>query len=323
MLAALAVAQDPHDPLAGLEVRDVPDPEAPDGWAPVRVAASSLNLHDVWTLRGVGHPAERLPMILGCEAAGMTADGRRVMVHPVFGSAERGHGDETFDPQRSILSEIHQGGLAEIVVVPEANIVPIPDWLSFADAASIGVAWATAYRMLFTRARVSAGDTVLVQGALGGVASAAIAIAAAAGVRVWATSRSEEGRAFAFELGAESVFEPGARLPERVDVVIETVGKATWAHSLKSLRPGGVVVIAGATSGPDAAADLARVFYQQLSVVGSTMSTRGELESLIEFLGRTGVRPRIDRVVPLERVREGFEALIAGGVRGKIVVEPT
>lgn len=318
MLAAYAARIDPDDPLSGLEIGDRPAPEPPDGWAVVTVRAASLNHHDLWSLRGVGLPADRLPMILGCDAAGLDEDGNEVVVHAVI-SDPAWRGDETFDPKRSLLSERFQGALAEQVAVPRANLVPKPAGLSFEEAACLPTAWLTAYRMLFTRGGVVPGQTVLVQGAGGGVATALIVLAKAAGVRVWATSRSAEKRARAVALGADQAFEPGARMPARVDAVMETVGKATWSHSAKSLKPGGVIVVSGATSGEPSAAELTRIFFLQLSVVGSTMGTRDELERLIAFCTTTGVRPVIDATMPLAEARAGFEAMAAGDLVGKIV----
>jgi NADPH:quinone reductase-like Zn-dependent oxidoreductase len=173
--------------------------------------------------------------------------------------------------------------------------------------------------MLFDRAPIGPGATGLVQGAGGGVATALIGLGRAAGYRMWATSRSEAKRARALDLGADQVFETGARLPERVDAVMETVGEATWAHSLRSLKPGGAIVISGATSGAVPPADLARVFFLQLSVIGSTMGTRDELARLVTFCEQTGMRPLIDRAMPLTQARVGFEAMIGGDVFGKVV----
>src|SRR4051812_12356977 len=221
MLAATATAFSTDDPLAGLELGERPEPDVPGGWARVTVKAASLNHHDLWSLRGVGLREEQLPMILGTDAAGVDDEGNEVVVHGVVVS-EGWTGDETFDPRRSLLSERHQGTLAEQVAVPRRNLVPKPAELSFEEAACLPTAWLTAYRMLFTRGAVKPGQTVLVQGAGGGVATAAIALGRAAGVRVWATSRSEDKRAKAQELGADQVFDAGARLPERVDAVIET-----------------------------------------------------------------------------------------------------
>lgn len=206
--------------------------------------------------------------------------------------------------------------------MPRRNLVPKPAELSFEEAACLPTAWLTAYRMLFDKAGLQPGSSVLVQGAGGGVATAAIALASAAGFRVYATSRSEAKRERAQELGADAVLETGARLPERVDAVIETVGQATWSHSLKSLRPGGRVVVSGATSGQVPPAELNRVFFLQLQVVGSTMGTRDQLERLARFLVKTGTKPLIDRTLPLSQAREGFAAMETGDLFGKVVFTP-
>jgi NADPH:quinone reductase-like Zn-dependent oxidoreductase len=321
MLAAFATAADPDEPLAALAVGERAEPEAPEGWVVVQVRAASLNHHDVWSLRGVGLARERLPMILGCDAAGVDPEGNEVIVHAVIGDPDW-RGDETLDLRRTLLSELHQGTFAERVAVPARNLVRKPAALSFEQAACLPTAWLTAYRMLFVKSGLRPGQTVLVQGAAGGVASAAIALARAAGLRVWATSREQRKRAFALELGAHEAFESGARLPERVDAVIETVGAATWSHSIRSLKPGGRIVVAGATSGPQPPAELAHVFFRQLEVVGSTMGTRQELEALVALLELTGLRPPIDRTLPLADAAEGFAALVAGDVLGKIVLAP-
>jgi NADPH:quinone reductase-like Zn-dependent oxidoreductase len=319
VLAVTAAAADPDAPLDGLVVGERPEPAPAEGWTTVRVRAASLNHHDLWTLRGVGIDPGRLPIVLGCDAAGVDEEGREVVVHSVISSPDW-RGDETLDPRRSLLSEVHDGTLAEQVSVPRRNVVPKPPALSFEEAACLPTAWLTAYRMIFTNAAVEPGSTLLVQGAGGGVATALVALARAAGYRVWVTSRSEEKRARAVELGAHEAFEPGARLPERVDAVMETVGAATWSHSLRSLRPGGTLVVSGATSGAEPPAELNRVFFLQLRVVGSTMGTRDELERLARFCDVTGVRPLIDTVVPLADARTGFEQLAAGDVFGKIVL---
>jgi NADPH:quinone reductase-like Zn-dependent oxidoreductase len=321
MLAVYASRTDADDPLSALEVGDRPDPEPPEGWTTVDVKAASLNHHDLWSLRGVGLPEERLPMILGCDAAGVDADGNEVIVHSVIAS-DGWRGDETLDPKRSLLSELHQGALAEKVAVPRGNLVPKPEALSFEEASCLPTAWLTAYRMLFVKAGVRPGDTILIQGAGGGVASAAIVLARQAGLRVWVTSRDAARGEKAKELGAHEAFESGARLPERVDAVLETVGEATWKHSLRALRPGGTLVVSGSTSGPNPPADLQRVFFLQLNVIGSTMGTRDELQQLARLCETSGVRPQIDRVMPLAEARDGFVALAAGDVFGKIVFTP-
>ncbi len=320
MFAVSATRLDPEQPLSGLELGERPEPEVPDGWTTVQVRAASLNHHDLWTLRGVGITPDRLPMILGCDAAGIDADGHEVVVHAVLGDPAAGGGDETMDPKRSLLSEVHPGTFAERVAVPRRNLVPKPAALSFEEAACLPTAWLTAYRMLFTRSGLRPGDTVLVQGAGGGVATALIVLARAGGLRVWATSRDEAKRARALELGAHAVFESGGRLPERVDVVMETVGAVTWAHSLRSLRPGGRIVVSGATSGFNPPAELSRVYFQQLSVVGSTMGTREELARLIRLCETDGVRPLIDSTYDLRDATSAFERLAKGDVFGKLVL---
>jgi NADPH:quinone reductase-like Zn-dependent oxidoreductase len=319
MFAVTAARFDADNPLAGLELGDHAEPVPPDGWTTVTVRATALNHHDVWSLRGVGLSADRLPMILGCDASGVDEDGNEVVVHAVIGDPAAGGGDETLDPARSLLSERYNGTFAERVTVPRRNLVPKPEALSFADAACLPTAYLTAYRMLFDRAPIAAGATVLVQGAGGGVATALVQLGSAAGYRMWVTSRSEAKRARALELGADQAFETGARLPERVDAVMETVGEATWGHSLRSLKPGGAIVICGATSGAMPPADLNRVFFLQLSVIGSTMGTRDELARLTEFCEDKAVRPLIDRTMPLTQAADGFAAMIAGDLFGKVV----
>ncbi len=322
MFAVYADRFSKDDPISALQVGERPDPAdlgVPDGWTTVTVKAASLNHHDLFSLRGVGLREEALPMILGCDAAGYDEDGNEVVVHAVI-SDPAWTGDETLDPRRSLLSERYQGTFADRVAVPRRNVVPKPSSLSFEEAACLPTAWLTAYRMLFTRGDLRAGETVLVQGAGGGVATAVITLARAAGLRVLATSRDESKRARALELGAHEVFESGARLPVKVDAVMETVGKATWSHSIRSLRPGGRIVTSGTTSGPDVDdAELTRIFFLQLSVVGSTMGTRAELASLVALLDASGARPLIDRTLPMAEARAGFTAMLEGEQFGKIV----
>lgn len=319
MFAVYAESFSSDNPLSGLVLGERPDPVAPDGWTTVTVKAAALNHHDLWTLKGVGLKADRLPMTLGCDAAGVDEDGNEVVVHAVISSPDWS-GDETFDPSRTLLSELHQGTFAERVIVPRRNVVAKPASMSFSEAACLPTAWLTAYRMLFTQGQMKAGETVLVQGAGGGVATALITLARAAGLRVLATSRDQTKRTRALEIGAHEVFESGARLPVKVDAVMETVGRATWSHSIRSLRPGGRIVVSGTTSGPHLDdAEMTRIFFLQLSVIGSTMGTRDELASLVALLDATGARPLIDSEIPLTDARRGFEAMAAGDVFGKIV----
>jgi NADPH:quinone reductase-like Zn-dependent oxidoreductase len=319
MYAAYAKSQDAQEPLSGLGLGEQPEPDVPDGWALVEVRAASLNHHDLWSLKGIGLPAERLPMILGCDAAGVDQDGNDVIVHAVI-SSPGWTGDETLDPRRSLLSERYQGTFAEKVAVPRANLVPKPAALSFEEAACLPTAWLTAYRMLFVQSGLRPGDRVLIQGAGGGVASALIVLAKAGGFRVTTTSRDEAKLERARSLGADEAVPAGSRLSERVDAVMETVGAATWSHSLRSLRPGGTVVISGATSGADPdLTELNRVFFLQLRIQGSTMGTRQELAALGSFLELSGVRPLLDSTMPLDQAADGFEAMERGDIFGKIV----
>lgn len=320
MFAVTAASTDMKNPLAGLVLGQHPDPQPREGWTRVKVKAAALNHHDIWTLRGVGIDPARLPIVLGCDAAGIDeSTGQDVIVHAVVGDSAV-EGDETLDPGRSLLSEKYDGTLADYVLVPTRNVIAKPAFLSWEEAACLPTSWLTAYRMLFTRGSVKPGETILVQGAGGGVATALIALASRAGIRVWATSRSEDKRARAAALGAHAVFESGARLPERVDAVFETVGEATWSHSLKSLKPGGRIVVSGSTSGPNPPADLARVFFTQLSVIGSTMGTIGELRRLVSMLEATGVRPLIDTVYSMQNAKEAFARMESGDLFGKLVL---
>ncbi len=318
MLAAYASSINPDDPLTGLTVGDLPEPPTPEDWVTVEVRASSLNHHDLWSLRGVGLAAGRLPMILGCDAAGVDPEGNEVVVHAVIG--DPAIGDETMDPSRTLLSEKWPGTLAERVRVPRRNLVPKPAELSFTEAACLPTAWLTAYRMLRVRGRLPEGGSVLVQGAGGGVATAAVVLGRALGARVYATSRDPGKRERIAALGA-TAFEPGARLPERVDVVIETVGAATFEHSLKCTTPGGRIVVSGATAGHLATVDLRRVYFLQLEILGSTMGTRDELAALLSLCATEGIRPLVDSEYGFSAVRKAFEQLESGDVFGKLVLD--
>jgi len=314
MRAAYASAINPDDPLAGLTVGELPDPTPEEGWVSVEVRASALNHHDLWSLRGVGLPAERLPMILGCDAAGVDDAGNEVVVFPVLLDPHDARGF-------SLLSERHPGTLADRVAVPRENLIPKPTGVSFTDAACLPTAWLTAYQML-NKGRVGEADAVLVQGAGGGVATAAVVLAAGFGKRVYASSRDPEKRERIAALGATAV-EPGARLPERVDLVIETVGAATFDHSLKCCAPNGRIVVSGATGGNLATVDLRRVFAFRLEILGSSMGTPDELAALLDLVANGTVKPVIDGVLGFDQVREGFERLRSGRVFGKVVFDHT
>lgn len=318
MHAIYAAGVDPANPLSVLEIGDVEPKPTPEDWVDVEVRAMSLNHHDVWALKGQALREEQVPMILGTDAAGVGPDGTAVVVHAVIGTPVRG--DETLDPKRSLLSEVYSGTFAEKVRVPATNLIALPEGMSFEEASCLPTAYLTAYRMLATKSGTQAGDTVLIQGAGGGVSTAAIVLGKAMGLRVWVTSRDAAKGEWATSIGADEAFEVGARLPDKVDAVIETVGEATWDHSLKSLRPGGTIVVSGATSGAMPPSQLNRVFFLQLRIVGSTMGTAEEFHRLLALLAESGVRPIIDRTLPMDDAREGFAAMIDGSVRGKIVM---
>ena len=322
MFAISATSLHPDAPLQGLTLGERPDPTPKEGWTVIDVKAASLNHHDIFTLRGIGMDAKRLPMVIGCDASGVTSDGRAVVVHSIISSptAEADFGNELYDPKMSMLSEMYDGTFATKLAVPERNLIDKPASLSFEEASCLGVAYLTAYRALFTQAGLAAGQTVLVQGAGGGVSTAAVILGKAAGLTVWVTSRTAKRREQAKAMGADQVFDTNARLPERVDAVLESVGEATWSHSLKALKPGGIVVCVGSTSGPNPPSDLQRLFIRQIRVQGSMMGTKKELALLLELLDRTKVKPLIDRTLPLERGKKAFEAMIAGELFGKIVL---
>lgn len=316
MHAAYASSFDADNPLAALVVGDQPEPIHPGpDWVTIEVRASSLNRHDLWSLAGVGLAADQLPMILGCDAAGVDPDGNEVVVYPVV--------PDPADPRgMSILSENHPGTLAERVAVPRANLIPVPAGLSLNDVACLPTAWLTAYRMLTTRGRIDEGTAVLVQGAGGGVATAAVVLAVALGKRVYATSRDAAKRDRIAALGATALA-PGARLPERVDVVIETVGAATFEHSLKSAKPGARIVVSGATAGHEPKVNLRRVFALQLEILGSSMGTPSELADLLALCVDRDVRPVVDSVYGFAQLPEAFARLHSGEVFGKVVLDHT
>lgn len=320
MKAVYAAHPAPADPLSALRFGPRPEPAPPTaGWRAVTVRCAALNHHDLWTLRGAGVPASRYPIILGSDAAGTDTSGMPVIVHGMVYAREFAS-HPVRDPQRGILGESWPGTFAERVVVPAHTLAPKPPQFSFAQAAALCGTWLTAYRMLFTKAEAAQEQTILVQGAGGGLAAALIELAAAAGARVWATSRTERGRAFAMSLGAAQAFPAGARLPEPVDAVMDSVGQATWAHSLRNLRPGGTLVIAGATSGSLPDAHLTRIFWNELRVLGAMSGTMTELRELVSFMLAHGLRPRIHGEFQMHEAAEAFRVLSEGGALGKVIL---
>ncbi len=321
MLAAYVSHFNPTAPMQGFAVGERPTPTAPDGWTRVKVKAASLNHHDLSSLRGgeamrqrgaAGLTEADLPRILGMDAAGVTDDGREVIVYPVVVRSGR----------IGVLSGAYDGTLAEYVVIPRENAIPKPSGMSFEHAACLSTAWLTAYRMIFEKAQLPSGGTFLVQGASGALATALIMLGKSAGFRVWATGRSEASRSFAAEVGADAVYEMGTRLPDRVDAVMDSVGAATLDHSLKCLRRNGTVVIPGGTSGYSANIDIARIFTMGLRIVGTAMGSSRQLEELVAYCDRHDLVPPVDRVVPLSDVRVGFDAMEQGTLRGKFVARP-
>jgi NADPH:quinone reductase-like Zn-dependent oxidoreductase len=319
--AAVATGVNEAKPLSMLELRDDwPDPVAPDGHTLVRLGATSINMHDLWSMRGVGVRPDQFPMVLGCDIAGWDENGNEVVVSGSYGNPDFGHGDESFDPGRALVSERFPGSFAEYSIVPTRNLVPKPSFMTMAEAGCITVAWTTAFRMLFTRGHAEPGETVLIQGAGGGVATAAAALARAAGLRVVVTSRSAEKRERALALGAHEAVETGTRLSGPVDLVIETVGEATWTHSMRSVRPGGRIVVSGATTGSDPSADLARVFYRQISIIGVSGASRVETEQLLRFMEAADLHPLVDSIYPFEQIHAAFERAQQPDLYGKVVV---
>lgn len=323
MLAVSLVAPSFDDPLSAISIADRDAPEVPAGWAAVSIRAAAINHHDLWSMRGVGVNKDWLPCVLGSDGAGIDDAGNEVIIYPLVADPRAGDGDETHDPRRRMLSEGIDGTLAQTIAVPRANLVPKPSSMSWEAAACLPTAWLTAYRMLFGAAALRAGATVLVQGAGGGLSTALVVLARAGGLRVWVTSRNQDklDRAVA-ELGAHAGFASGERLPERVDAVMESVGKATWAHSLRALKPGGKLVVAGATSGGDLDPELGRVFINQISVIGSAMGTLGELRRLVSFIETAGIEPVVDSTVALADARGALQRMLDGELFGKVIVRP-
>jgi NADPH:quinone reductase-like Zn-dependent oxidoreductase len=331
-------------PLGNLEIGERPEPALGPGEVRIRVRAATLNHHDYFTLRGiVGYPINP-PRILGCDAAGTVEEygsgrppdspdpGTDVTVYPVVfcGSCMACRsGDPMLCKRFMLLSDgEREGTFADHLVVPAHCIVAKPAALSYAQASSLGTTYLTAYRMLFVKASLAPGSTVLVQGAGGGLATAAIQLARAAGITVIASSRSQNKLEAAAIAGAQYVVLAGRDAAKAVltlcrdgvDAVIDSVGEPTWATSLRALRAGGAIVVAGATAGPNPPADLARVFWRQLQVLGSSMGSLAEFLALLRFVESAGISPIIDTVYPMSEARTAFERLAAGNFTGKLAL---
>ena len=327
-----------------VRIEQVPRPRPGPGQVRVRVHAAALNHLDLWVRRGL--PIETtMPHIGGSDVAGVIESvgegvddarvGERVVINPALWCGrcrECARGDHSMCPRFRILGEHTDGGFAEYVVADADHAYRIPDALPFEEAAAIPISYMTAWRALVTRAALKPGEDVLVVGASGGTALAAVQIARLAGARVFAVTKGAEKVERVRELGADVVYDRGEvdwsaavyRDTGRrgVDVVVENVGAATWDGSVRALAPGGRLVTYGATTGPKVELELRTVFWKQLQVIGTTMASRGEFEAVLRVVFAGRLRPVIDTVMPLDRAREAHERLEAGGQIGKIVLVP-
>ncbi|MFF5225670.1 zinc-binding dehydrogenase [Dactylosporangium sp. NPDC000521] len=322
MRAAYVTEPSPADPLSAIRVGELDTPAVPDGWVRVDVRAGALNMHDLWTLRGVTRHPRTGPHVLGSDAAGV-AGGRDVVVYPVLPTTDEQSGEQAGGravAHATLLPDAGHGVFAEHIAVPAGHVVPRPAHLDWAEAASLPTAWLTAYRMLFTKAALAPGQVVLVQGAGGGVATAAVSLAVAAGATVIVTSRSEQKRERALALGATAALDTGARTPAPADVVIETVGTATFEHSTRSTRVGGTIVVCGGTSGFTASLDLTRLFAREITVHGSTMGSLTEFRALLDFVAEHRLRPVVDSTVGLADVSTQAARMLSGAAFGKLCV---
>lgn len=308
-----------------LRYEEAPDPSPGPGEVLLSLRAASLNHLDVWLRRGL--PSVAKPRILGADGAGVVASlGEGVRGVEVGDAVVLNPG---LDDGKHIVGEHMDGTHAELIAVPAEYVHPLPDGMSFEEAAAFPLVFATAYRMLATRAKVREGEWVLVWGIGAGVATASLAIAKALGARVLATSTSDEKLVRAKELGAdevvrtdEDVVAAARELTDGagVDIVVEHVGEATWKSSLQAVRTGGRVTVCGATSGPNPPAMLHRVFWKQLSILGSTMGTREDFAAVYELVASGRARPVVDRVYPIAEVAAAHERLESGDQLGKIVL---
>ncbi len=328
-----------------LKLEELPDPQAGPGQVLVRVRAVALNHLDVWVRRGWQGLRLEWPHVPGADVAGVIeavgpgvaqiAPGDEVVLNPGVscGRCEMClSGRDNACRHYAILGEHVAGGYAELLAVPAANVLGKPGNLSFDEAACVPLVFLTAWHALVSRAGVRAGETVLVQAAGSGVGSAAVQIAKLLGAAVIATAGSDEKCRKALELGADHAvnyeredFLARAKAITRrrgVDVVFEHVGKKTWERSLLALADGGRVVTVGATTGWDPPTDLRHVFYRQLSVLGSTMGSKGELFQVLRFVEQGKLRPVLDRVLPLAEAPRAQELLVSRAHFGKIVLNP-
>jgi NADPH:quinone reductase-like Zn-dependent oxidoreductase len=297
-----------------LRYEDAPDPEPGDGEVLVELRAASLNHLDLWVRKGL--PSVPKPRILGADGAGLV-DGERVVINPGIE-----HGDKI-----SVIGEHMDGTHAELIAVPRGNVYPIPDGMSFEEAAAFPLVFETAYRMLVTRAGIREGEWVLLWGIGSGIATAANEIARALGARTIVTSSSDEKLArveadakvnHSSEDVVEAVKE--ATGGSGADIVVEHVGEATWQRSLQAVRQGGRVTVCGATTGPNPPAALHRVWWKQLTIYGSTMGTKDDFEGAYELVASGRAKPMVDAVFPLSEARAAHERMEAAEQLGKVVL---
>lgn len=335
-----------HGGIENLAIGECPRPRPGPGEVVVSLRAAALNRLDLFVLQGLPGSPVALPHVGGADGAGVIAEvgegvegwtpGDEVCFDPGLscGSCEFcQRGEECLCPRFRILGEHAPGTFAEAVAVPAANLAHRPSHLTWQEAAAMPLTFLTAWRMLVTRAGLVAGESVLIHGIGGGVALAALTLAKALGATVLATSSSEVKRKRASELGADVTFDSTAADLAReirastgkrgVDVVVETVGEATWLTSLRAARKGGRIVTCGATSGPNPREEIRLVFWKQLSILGSTMGSLGEWRRLTGFVEEMRLRPVVDSLLPLERGREAYRRLESGEQFGKIVLDPT
>jgi NADPH:quinone reductase-like Zn-dependent oxidoreductase len=320
MFAVYASGPSPDDPLASLVVGERPEPDVPDGWVRVKVSHASLNRHDLFTLRGITAQNEPIPfpMILGNDGSGTLDDGTPIVIYPVMGSDDW-RDDETLDPRWHIFSERVPGTFADYVAVPARDALPLPDGLSALDASVLGTAWLAAYRALFTKSALKPGETLLVQGASGGMSTALIQLGHAAGFEVWVTSRTAKGRKLAERLGANRTFDTNRTLPRKVQAVIDSIGPASWQHSIASLARGGTLVVTGGTTGLEVQLPLLPMLSEQIIVCGSIMGTLQDMRDMMSFIVCARIKPEIGQVIPMERAAEAFRAMWQGGTYAKTV----
>lgn len=320
MFAVYAEKMDQENPLSVLRIGEMPEPEIPEEWVRVKISHASLNRHDIFTLQGLNGQSEpiKYPMILGNDGAGTLDDGNEVGIYPVMGSADW-HGDEMLDPKWHVFSELVPGTMAQYVAVPKRNAVPIPKGLSREHAASLGTAWLVAYRAMFRKSNLKSGQTMLVQGAAGGMSTALIQLGRAAGYEVWATARNEAAREVGERAGAHRVFNVNEKLPQQVHAVFDNVGPATWDHTMNSVVRGGTVVSLGITTGPDVKMALMPIFVNELTIAGAVMGTREDFLQLMKFVQVAGIKPEIGKLLPMQKAEEGFREMWEGTIRGKTV----